>query len=258
MNPYIIRIQENIEPFRRKLIDHKIYKVIQDINDLQIFMEHHVFAVWDFMSLLKSLQNKLTCTTTPWFPSSLPEVSYLINEIVLGEETDVDINGSRKSHFEIYLDAMKQSGARITQFETFSYILRESGNIDFACRVAGVSPAVRDFIAYTFQCIESGSSHLQAAVFTFGREDLIPAVFTSIVRDISLVMPGKTSVLKYYLERHIEVDGGHHSILALQMVADLCKDNDIYWAEAEQAAVKALEKRVDLWDCIYDQIMRSK
>ena len=76
-----------------------MYSVINDMDDLKLFMQYHVFAVWDFMSLLKSLQNNLTCTSVPWFPVGNSQTRYLINEIVAGEESDVDMNGNRKSQY---------------------------------------------------------------------------------------------------------------------------------------------------------------
>src|SRR5688500_7535225 len=97
------RIQNEIEPLRQQIINHKVYSVINDLEDLRIFMQYHVYAVWDFMSLLKSLQINLTCTTIPWFPVGSANNRYLINEIVAGEESDVDSKGERKSHFEMYL-----------------------------------------------------------------------------------------------------------------------------------------------------------
>lgn len=111
MHTKIQSIQSNIEHLRQQIINHKVYSVVNEIEDLKIFMQYHVFAVWDFMSLLKSLQNNLTCTEVPWFPKGSAETRFLINEIVVGEESDIDLNGVRKSHFELYKDAMLQCGA---------------------------------------------------------------------------------------------------------------------------------------------------
>jgi hypothetical protein len=119
MNPYIKNIQTEIEPLRQEIINHKVYGVIKDIKALRIFMQYHVFAVWDFMSLLKALQNNLTCTNVPWFPVGSADTRFLINEIVVGEESDVDQNGNRISHFELYLQAMKEAQANTTIIESF-------------------------------------------------------------------------------------------------------------------------------------------
>ena len=98
----IEKLKTEIEPLRQQLIQHDLYKNIRTIEDLHVFMEHHMFAMWDFMSLLKSLQQTLTCTGVPWMPVGSANTRYLINEIVLGEESDVDAEGNRISHFELY------------------------------------------------------------------------------------------------------------------------------------------------------------
>lgn len=258
MNHYIESIQEKIEPLRRQIINHKVYSVINDLEDLKAFMQHHVYAVWDFMSLLKALQTNLTCTSVPWFPVGSAETRYLINEIVAGEESDVDLNGIRKSHFELYLDAMNQVGADTSQIEKFISLLKESNDLQSSFVVAGTPKAARNFVNFTFDIINSNKSYLQAAIFTFGREDLIPGMFMSIINDIHLSVPEKISTFKYYLERHIEVDGDHHSHLALQMTANLCGDNQAYWQEAEAATIQSLQKRIELWDGVYESIVFQK
>ncbi|MFY7907972.1 MAG: DUF3050 domain-containing protein [Emticicia sp.] len=258
MNHHIASIQERIEPLRQQIINHKVYSVINDLEDLKVFMQYHVYAVWDFMSLLKSLQSNLTCTTVPWFPVGSAETRYLINEIVAGEESDVDMNGVRKSHFELYLDAMHQAEAETTQIEKFISVLKESSNLQSSFVVAGTPEAARNFVNFTFDIINSNKSYLQAAIFTFGREDLIPGMFMSIINDIHLSVPEKISTFKYYLERHIEVDGDHHSHLALQMTANLCGENEEFWKEAEAATIQSLQKRIELWDGVYESIASKK
>lgn len=255
MNQQIDRITEKIAPLRQQIIDHKVYGVINDIEDLRIFMQHHVFAVWDFMSLLKALQNNLTCTAVPWFPKGSAETRHLINEIVVGEESDVDESGNRVSHFELYLEAMKQCGANVSQVETFISLLQQGRDFDHAFAAAGVPASVRGFVEFTFSMINSRKDYLQAAIFTFGREDLIPGMFLSMINDMNFGLPGRISTFKYYLERHIEVDGDHHSHLALQMTANLCGSNETFWEEAAQATVASLQQRIKLWDGVYDEIM---
>mgnify|MGYP000041083055 FL=1 len=111
MNTYIEVVNEKIQATRTELLSHPVYARIKNLSDLQRFSESHVFAVWDFMSLLKSLQLNLTCVSLPWMPVGAADTRYLINEIVTGEESDVDQAGNRISHFELYLQAMNQMGA---------------------------------------------------------------------------------------------------------------------------------------------------
>lgn len=257
MNEQIKNLKKVIEPLRQEIINHKVYNAIKNVEDLKIFMQYHVYAVWDFMSLLKTLQNNLTCTTIPWFPVGSAETRHLINEIVVGEESDIDLNGNRLSHFELYIDAMKQCGADITNIEEFISVLKAKNNFTEAFEKSKTPKEAASFVDFTFQIINSQKSYLQSAVFTFGREDLIPGMFISIVKDIDKNFPDSISIFKYYLERHIEVDGDHHSHLALQMTSNLCGNNQLFWAEAEEATITALQKRIELWNGAYREITKS-
>jgi hypothetical protein len=254
MNERIEKLQATIEPLRQEIINHKVYSVIKDVEDLKVFMKYHIYAVWDFMSLLKALQNNLTCTTVPWFPKGSADTRHLINEIVVGEESDVDLNGQRKSHFEIYMDAMKQCGADTTSIETFISELKQTGNFERAFEKSNTPREAKEFVEFTFQVIESDKDYLQSAIFTFGREDLIPGMFISIINDTHTNFPDSLSIFKYYLERHIEVDGDHHSHLALQMTSNLCGTNEQFWLEAEQTTIQSLQKRISLWDGVYQEL----
>jgi hypothetical protein len=258
MNDHLERIKKNIEPLKQQIINHKVYSAIKDFDDLKIFMQYHVVAVWDFMSLLKTLQNNLTCTAVPWFPTGSAETRYLINEIVVGEESDVDSFGNRKSHFELYLDAMQQCGANTLQINTFIEVLKESKSFEAAFSAANLPKESCEFINFTFSIIHSNKAYLQSAIFTFGREDLIPGMFMSLVNDIHKHAPQTISIFKYYLERHIEIDGDHHSHLALQMTSSLCGSNDDFWEEAYQATKVSLEKRIALWDAVHAKILEQK
>ncbi|MBO0931084.1 DUF3050 domain-containing protein [Fibrella aquatilis] len=258
MNNQLDNVRKAIEPLRQQIINHKVYGVIDDIDDLRIFMQHHVVAVWDFMSLLKTLQNNLTCTSVPWFPKGSADTRYLINEIVIGEESDVDEAGNRLSHFELYLNAMQQSGADTGRINTLLNTLQRTGDLNQAFDAANFPESARRFVEFTFGVINSGQEYLQAAVFTFGREDLIPGMFLSIVNDLNAKFPESISTFKYYLDRHIEVDGDHHSHLALQMTESLCGTDEQKWREVEAATIESLQKRIGLWDGVYDDIMAHR
>ena len=254
MNKNINEIKLAIEPLRQQIINHKVYAKINDLKDLKVFMEYHIYAVWDFMSLLKSLQINLTCTSIPWFPVGNANTRSLINEIVAGEESDIDNVGDKKSHFEMYLDAMQQCGADTSQFELFINALK-AGNSRAEAYIAADTPeAAKSFVDFTFEVINSNKLHEQASAFTFGREDLIPNMFLSIIDDLNNKFPEQMSKFKYYLERHIEIDGDHHSHLALEMTSALCGDNETFWKEAKDVAIASLQKRITLWDGVYDSI----
>lgn len=258
MTTAIAQLQKAIAPLQEAIIQHPVYSAINDLEDLHIFMSYHVYAVWDFMSLLKSLQQELTCVTVPWFPKGLADTRYLINEIVVGEESDVDMHGKRTSHFELYVEAMRQCGAETDALCKFISSLQAGSAMSVAYEQAETPQAARDFVDFTFSIINSGKAHLQSAVFTFGREDLIPGMFYALVNDLHRQFPDSIANFKYYLDRHIEVDGGHHSALALQMTRHLCGEDPSKWQEAQEATIVCLQKRMALWDGAYEQIMRHK
>lgn len=258
MNQRIEKIKNATASLRQEIVNHKVYSMIEDIDDLKIFMQYHIYAVWDFMSLLKALQNNLTCTTIPWFPKGSADTRNLINEIVVGEESDVDSFGVRKSHFELYLDAMHQCNADTSKIDRFIDELKQSGDFNSAYEASNAPDEARDFVDFTFQIIDSEKAYLQAAIFTFGREDLIPGMFVTLVNDIHNNFPDSISIFKYYLERHIEVDGDHHSHLALQMTSNLCGSNDQLWEAAEKASIESLQKRIKLWDGVYKQLQNKR
>ncbi len=251
-------IKETISPLIENIVNHQLYSAIEDIEDMRIFMQYHVYAVWDFMSLLKSLQKNLTCVNVPWLPVGNADTRYLINEIVTGEESDVDINGVRKSHFEMYLDAMDQCGADSTSIKNFIASLQQDGDLELAFKTAQTPQAAREFVNFTFGVINSNKTHLQSAIFTYGREDLIPGMFVSILNDIDRNFPDSVSIFKYYIERHIEVDGDHHSNLAIEMTNNLCGNDEGKWQEAEESIKESLNKRIGLWDGVYNEIVGTK
>jgi hypothetical protein len=218
----------------------------------------HVFAVWDFMSLLKSLQRHLTCVDVPWIPAGSPETRYLINEIVIGEESVVDEKGNRMSHFELYLSAMRQSGADTSAIENLVHEVKSGKDIRSLISELKLHEGIKNFLQFTFEIAGSGKPHLIASVFTFGREDLIPGMFVAMVNELNHRNSGTVSVFKYYLERHIEVDGDHHSHLAMQMVNELCGDIDLLWQEAELAAMQSLRMRKGLWDAALEAVNKTK
>ena len=252
-------INNSIQKYKDELLNHSLYNEIKTIDDLHCFLENHVFAVWDFMSLLKALQSKLTCTTTPWIPVGNPETRYLINEIVLAEETDIDLDGHRKSHYELYLDAMKACGANTTPIENFLIDVVETRNIFVSIKQSELHPNVKEFLDFTFRVIEEGEAHQIAAAFTFGREDLIPEMFTAILKKFQANFPDvDLSKLIYYFERHIELDADEHGPMAMQMITELCRDDDKKWQEVETVSILALEKRIGLWNAIEEQIHKKE
>jgi hypothetical protein len=241
MNKNIQHINNQIAEYKKDVVNHPLYNQLNTIEDVQKLMEIHVYAVWDFMSLLKGLQIELTCTTLPWKPVGDTKIRRLINSIVLEEESDVDSAGNPSSHYEMYLEAMKECGANTNEIDKFVNSVSD-------LNLPKVNTAIDSFLATTFDILNSGEAHKIASAFTFGREDLIPDMFTAIVNDLS--KEHKLDKFVYYLERHIELDGGEHGPLALELISNLCGEDKQKWKEVEETAIACLVARKELWDLV--------
>ncbi|WP_051360199.1 DUF3050 domain-containing protein [Adhaeribacter aquaticus] len=254
----IAQIKTDIEPLRQALLNHPIYSQIKTVPDLNIFLEHHIFAVWDFMSLLKALQRDLTCVEVPWVPKGNPVTRRLVNEIVMGEETDVDANGKPASHYELYLEAMAATQANTEKINQLLSLISSGSSVKEALAQLPVAEAVRDFVQFSFDTIANGKTHEIASIFTFGREDLIPDMFSALVQDLHQHFPKKLEKLVYYLDRHIELDADEHGPMAMLMISELCQADETKWEECRVVAITALQKRIALWDSIATSIQAKK
>ena len=226
---------------------HPMYAALNTPHAVRTFMEHHVFAVWDFMSLLKSLQRTLTCVAVPWVPTGPTGSRRLINDIVLVEESDERGDGFI-SHFELYLDGMTEAGADTSVINAFIGALRAGRPVLEAIGEVDVPGPAAEFVRLTWGFIESAPVHAQAAAFAFGREDLIPDMFQQVVGVNERV--GSLGTFVDYLARHIQVDSEEHTPMAMQMLADLCGEDSTKWAECAETVNLALTARSRLWDGI--------
>ena len=250
----IEKLENDLKETRSKLISHPLYQALDSKEKLVLFMENHVFAVWDFMSLIKALQRNLTCIDVPWTPNSNNFSGKLVNEIVLAEESDVDLNDNPKSHFELYLESMELIGANTSLINKFINEIKISKSYYKSIDKIKIDKTVKEFMNFTFDIIKTNKNHVIASVFTFGREDLIPDMFIEIVKKLSSEKGIEAKLLIYYLERHIELDADEHGPMALKMIQDLCENDPVKWKEATIASEKALKMRIKLWDSILEKI----
>ncbi|NVZ65929.1 DUF3050 domain-containing protein [Pseudomonas gingeri] len=245
--------KEYLEHRKTQLSEHSVFREIHSLPLLRRFMEVHVFAVWDFMSLTKRLQQELTSVDLPWLPPRDPRAARMINEIVLGEESDTRHGEGHCSHFELYLEAMREIGADTRVIEGFIQQLREGVAVDDALQQAGVDPGAARFVRQTLDIALNAAPHCVAAVFLHGRESLVPGMFQRLLEQWGI---DRTQVptLHYYLHRHIEVDAGDHGPAAARLLERLVDADPQREHEACAAALLAVESRLALWDDVRQKL----
>jgi hypothetical protein len=241
---------DHAAPYRKALEHHSLYRELASLARIQCFLEHHVFAVWDFMSLIKGLQRQLTRVEAPWLPVGDARTRRLINEVVLAEESDELPDGRVCSHFELYREAMRSAGADVSPVALFTEGLARGVPAARALREARAPLAAQEFVAETLEVVERNPPHVLAAVFAIGREHMIPLMFLRIVEALAQSHTDELQLFQVYLRRHIEVDAAEHGPAALEMLAGLCGGDPAKWKEATSAAISALGSRQRFWDRI--------
>ncbi|MEK7487656.1 MAG: DUF3050 domain-containing protein, partial [Planctomycetota bacterium] len=203
--------------------------------------------------LLKRLQKDLSCVQTPWIPVRNPVLARFINEINLGEETDITPNGEVLSHLELYVNAMKEVGANTLQFNSFLDRIRQNGNVPYSLEVAEIPDFVKQFVRATMHVVQHGSTLDVATFFLLGREDPIPMMFQRILDHWPKEQQAPQFI--YYLKRHIQVDGESHGPLAEKMLMILLKEEKERTVDSLlPIAREAIQKRIDLWDGILQRV----
>ncbi len=159
------------------LADHPLAGAIRDQPALRLFMEHHVFAVWDFLLLARALQRQLAVEVERSGGGSpaLRAAQRLLAGIVAEEERDQapanPLGASQLSHLQIYRLAMAEVGANPGPIEALieRFAAEEPSNLDETALLSSLAglpiPAPsRQFLA-----------------FTHGRELLVPQLFQNLL-----------------------------------------------------------------------------
>lgn len=249
-----------VPALKKQLDKHPVYGTVRNIDDLRTFMEHHVYSVWDFMSLLKYLQRDLAAAQVPWMPTgdaTVTSAQRFINEIVLGEETDDGLpdakgNPTYVSHFDLYVGAMEEVGADTAPVKAFIKSVQKNG-IEKALKTAKIPEPARQFMQATFGFIGTEKTHIVAAAFALGREQVIPGMFRSLIADMN-ISKRKAPLFYYYLERHIHLDDELHGPLSLRLLKHLCTGSETKLRAASKAGRDAIEARIAFWDGVREAL----
>ena len=252
---HLARLRAAHDPFHQRLEHHAVFGRLVDESSLRAFTELHVYAVWDFMSLIKSLQGSLTGNLVPWVPSRDYEATRLVNAIVLAEECDRRQEGvGYASHFQLYREAMVRIGAKTAAVDQFVRELQAGTRWQRALQNAEIPVAAERFIRHTLRTAEMAEPHQVAAAFLFGREAVLSTRFRPDLERLQRDRNIDTSGLLFYLERHMEVNRHQHASASERLVAVLCGEDDARWRQAEKTAKDCLEERLMLWDAVVKEI----
>ncbi len=241
---------------REGLVAHPLYGRLRTFDDARVFSRYHVFAVWDFFSLLKRLQREVTCVDTPWIPKGMSDHARFILDIVISEESDEAIGSGYISHFELYLSSMDEIGADRRAIDSYLSMLRAEVDPFEALGQIDAPPFVRDFVMSTLSVALTGEPHEVAASFCHGRENLLPDVLTGVQTGLGPELD-RAPILKHYLERHITLDHDEHGPLALRLLDVLCDGDAERIDEANRVGVEAIQARGRLWDGILIELESS-
>lgn len=245
-----------LERLRPKLENHAVYGAVRTPEDLGIFMSHHVYSVWDFMSVVKYLQQKIAPSSWPWAPRGNPAVRYFINRLVLEEESDEapeeDGKPAYSSHFELYCRAMEEVGADPSGILAFVREASENG-MKAAFELDAAPAPSRIFVESTFGFLGRGKPHEVAAALAMGREHIIPCMFRSFLERMGIT-EREAPFFHYYLKRHIHLDEDFHGPISLLLLEELCGGEEAKLIEAERAASIAVDARIRFWDGILDAL----
>ena len=180
------KLKNAIETETISLYNHTLYSSIKNSDHIRIYMHNQVWCVWDFMTLVKSIQLKLMPPSILWQPPKYPTLGAYIYEVLLTEETDNSIRQNENaSHFQTYLEAMKQSKVDTKSIDKFISLLLKGKDFDTAIKNCGVHKEAKEFVENTYGFANS-ALHIATSVFCLSREGVIPGMFNSLLSNLNM------------------------------------------------------------------------
>lgn len=257
---------ERIEPYQAQVLQHPIYEQLDTVAGIRRFMESHVFAVWDNMLLLKTLQQRLTCVVSPWCPPEDAIAARLINEIILDEESEEVRPGQYMSHLEFYIAAMEEIGAETQAIRLLIRQLQKGDTLETAialsskCLGHSISPVVQSFVLQTWKCCQGETPGIIAS-FLLAREAIVSPLFSIMLHQIKCLEQVDAIpcvLLQGYCDRHLSVDEERHIPMGLELLDRVCGNDKQAWKQAEMSAISSLGARKQLWDALSDMLSTQR
>lgn len=247
MNNTIAALKDEIAKDYAILTAHPAFSSLKTMEDLRTFMEMHVFAVWDFMSLLKRLQRDFTTMSLPWTPPKNFIAARLINDITLGEESDDAPDNQHMSHYNLYIGGMREIGADTTTVERFIELISAGEPYAAALDKAGVHPVAKRFVSATLDTALNGKTQEVLGSFFYSRENVIPLMFKGLLAGWK-IDTATAPMFVFYLERHIDLDTERHGPAAKAIIDEMYGSNEAALIELHRAAQAAVRERCIFWD----------
>jgi hypothetical protein len=257
MSAWIQSLEDQLAPLQQQIAAHPLINALTTRAALDCFMTHHVFAVWDFVCLLKTLYARIGCVSVPWFPPQDADSVHFLSSILLDEESDqLPHHPERCAHFDLYRHAMQQCGANTQPIVQFLYRLQQGHTLAQALQASEIPLAARRFVESTWAFFTEPTPAI-AAAFVFGREAMVPQLFTPLLAQMERHAIPRCGLFKDYLTRHIAIDSAAHYPQALKMLEHLCRDSAEDWRMVQKAAEQALTERLRFLSGIHDALQKE-
>ena len=111
-----------------------------------------------------------------------------------------------------------------------------------------------EFTRSTLEICE-GPLNRRIAAFTLGRETVLPNLFQKTLQLLATVHTQSESrcdlsMLKYYLDRHIELDGDSHGPMCAKLFDRYCLKDAATRSDTFYTLCEVLDQRIALWDAV--------
>lgn len=237
----------------KRLLNHPLYENLNTIENIKVFMKNHIFAVWDFLILAKRVQRIVSPTSNFWKPNQDPKLRRFINEIMISEESDDLGDGIFMSHCDMYIKAMREINASTDDFFKFQNKLTAKNFQSYLDFEKSIPLPAYEFLRVTHAHINSRQPHITIASFAYGREHLVPLMFTEMLRH-HMDLPKSAPMFYQYLLRHIDVDSNTHGPLSQELLNHAINNDIVRHAEVEAVKLETLMTRHFFYDKILEEI----